>query len=132
MRLNVIGFLASKFDDPFAGGFSGVGKDTVVGLDLVDEGVDGACRVCCPLIVVGQERFDLVEGEGRQVRLVEPVDDGDAAIFDTIPPELGLSTWGEFPIVGNDGAAKKVSRTYKPILWKEIRFGTVLAEWVIC
>ena len=46
--------------------------------------------------------FDLVDREGRQVRLVEPVD-GDAAFFDTIPPELGLSTWGDFPIVGHDG-----------------------------
>ena len=56
--------------DPFAGGFSGVGKDTVRGLDLVDEGVDKAGRVCGPLFVISQERFDLFEGEGRQVRLV--------------------------------------------------------------
>ena len=91
-------------DDPdsLAGGFSGVGKDTVIGLEFVDEGVDRAGRVCGPLIVVSQERFDLVEGEGRQVRLVEPVD-GDAAFFDTIPPELRLFSWGDFPIVGHDG-----------------------------
>ena len=80
----------------------GVRKDTVVGLEFVDEGVDGSCRVCGPLIVVSQERFALVEGEGRQVRLVEPVD-GDAAIFDTIPPELSLFSWGDFPIVGHGG-----------------------------
>jgi hypothetical protein len=49
--------------DPFAGGFSGVGKDAVVGLDLADEGVDRAGRVCGPLFVVGQESFDLFERE---------------------------------------------------------------------
>ena len=38
----------------------GVRKDTVVGLEFVDEGVDGACRVCCPLFVVSQKRFDLL------------------------------------------------------------------------
>ena len=72
----------------------------------------------------------MYEGEGRQVRLVEPVD-GDAAFFDTIPPKLCLSTRSDFPIVGHDGAAKKVSRTYNPFLWKEVQFGTELAEWVI-
>ena len=94
-------------DDPdsLAGGFSGIGKDTVVGLEIVDEGVDGACRVCCPLIVVGQERFDLVEGESRQVRLVEPID-SDAAVFDTLPPKLSLFSWGDFPIVGHGGDSK--------------------------
>ncbi len=101
-------------DDPdsLAGGFSGIGKDTVVGLEIADEGVDRACGVCGPLIVVGQKGFDLVEGEGRQVRLVEPVD-GDAAFFDTIPPELGLSTWGDFPIVGHDGAAQGGSMAHQ-------------------
>ena len=62
--------MAAKINEPFAGGFSGVGKDTVIGLDLVDEGVDKAGRVCGPLFVISQERFDLFEGEGRQVRLV--------------------------------------------------------------
>ena len=101
-------------DDPdsLAGGFSGVRKDTVTRLDIVDEGVDRAGRVCGPLIVVSQERFDLVEGEGRQVRLVEPVD-GDAAIFDTIPPELSLFSWGDFPIVGHGGAAQGGSMAHQ-------------------
>jgi hypothetical protein len=27
-------------------------------------------------------------------------------IFDTIPPKLGLSAWGDFPIVGHGGGAK--------------------------
>ena len=91
-------------DDPdsLAGGFSGVGKDTVVGLEIADEGVDGACGVCGPLIVVGQKGFDLLDRESRQVRLVEPVD-GDAAFFDTIPPKLSLFSWGDFPIVGHGG-----------------------------
>ena len=91
-------------DDPdsLAGGFSGVGKDTVVRLEFADEGVDGACRVCGPLIVVGQKGFDLLDRESRQVRLVEPVD-GDAAFFDTIPPKLSLFSWGDFPIVGHGG-----------------------------
>ena len=91
-------------DDPdsHAGGFSGVGKDTVVGLEIADEGVDGACGVCGPLIVVGQKGFDLLDRESRQVRLVEPVD-GDAAFFDTIPPKLSLFSWGDFPIVGHGG-----------------------------
>ena len=55
--------------DPFAGGFSGVGKDTVVGLEIADEGVDGACGVCGPLIVVSKKGFDLLDRESRQVRL---------------------------------------------------------------
>ena len=46
----------------------------------------------------------MFDGQSRQVRLVEPVD-GDAAFFDTIPPELGLSAWGDFPIVGHGGGA---------------------------
>ena len=52
--------------------------------------------------MVSQKGFDLLDRESRQVRLVEPVD-GDAAFFDTIPPELSLSAWGDFPIVGHDG-----------------------------
>lgn len=49
--------------DPFAGGFSGVGKDAVVGLEFADEGVDRAGRVCGPFFVIGQEGFDLFERE---------------------------------------------------------------------
>lgn len=92
--------------DPFAGGFSGVGKDAVVGLEFADEGVDRAGRVCGPLFVVGQEGFDLFEREGRQVRLVEPID-SDAAVFDALLPELSLSTWSDFPIVGHDGGGSR-------------------------
>ena len=44
----------------------------------------------------------MFDGQGRQVRLIEPVD-WDAVIFDTIPPELSLSAWGDFPIVGHGG-----------------------------
>ena len=101
-------------DDPdsLAGGLSGVGKDTVTRLDIVDEGVDRACRVCCPLFLVRQERFDLLDRESRQVRLVEPVD-GDAAFFDTIPPKLSLSAWGDFPIVGHGGAAQGGSMAHQ-------------------
>ncbi|MBU6173042.1 MAG: hypothetical protein KGQ60_04525 [Planctomycetes bacterium] len=80
----------------------GVGQDTVIGLEIADEGLDGAGRVCGPLIVVGHERFDLLEREVSQVRLVEPID-GDAAVFDTIPPKLCLSSWCNFPIVGHGG-----------------------------
>jgi hypothetical protein len=80
----------------------GVGNDTVTWLDIVDEGVDRAGRVCGPLFAIRQERFDLFDGQSRQVRLVEPVD-WDAVFFDTIPPELSLSAWGDFPIVGHGG-----------------------------
>ena len=92
--------------DPFAGGFSGVGKDAVVGLEIADEGVDRAGRVCGPLIVVSQERFDLLEREVSQVRLVKPID-SDAAVFDALLPELSLSTWSDFPIVGHDGGGSR-------------------------
>jgi hypothetical protein len=30
------------------------------------------------------------------------------------------------------GGAKKVSKTYKPFLVKEIQFGMVLSEWLVC
>jgi len=69
------------------------------------------------LFAISQERFDLFEGQGRKVRLVEPVD-GDAVIFDTIPPELGLSAWGDFPIVGHGGGSKETNIMTSPMRYR--------------
>lgn len=53
--------------DPFAGGFSSIREDEIVGFDVINEGMDRTGRVCGTLFVVRQERFGLFDGECRQI-----------------------------------------------------------------